>query len=88
MLVNFVAELTSFPKEAQVAPKGKPCQVYVDRLFYQAGGGVGVHIITEHGDEHDYVIKLTFKMTKIEVEYKALLARILVARLLGATKLK
>lgn len=45
-----------------------------------------MHIVTKHREEHNYTVKLTFKTTKNEAKYELLLARMLVARLLGATK--
>lgn len=51
-------------------------------------GGVRVHITTKFREEHNYVIKLTFKIMNNEVEYEALLAKLLVAKSLGATKVE
>lgn len=47
-----------------------------------------MHIVTEIGKEHDYAIKLAFKMTNNESEYEALLVGMSMARLLGATEVE
>lgn len=86
MLANFIAEVTSFPKEVQVAPEGKLWQVYVDGSSCWASWGVGVHIVTEHEEEHNYAVKLTYKTTNNETEYKALLVGMLVAGYWGLGK--
>lgn len=56
-------------------------------MTHPAGlGDVGLHIITKFFDEeHNYAIKIAFKKTNNEAKYKALLERLPVARLLGAT---
>ncbi|XP_041025415.1 14.7 kDa ribonuclease H-like protein [Juglans microcarpa x Juglans regia] len=51
-------------------------------------GGVGVHIVTESGEELNYEIKLSFKDTNNEAEYEALLEGLTVARSLGATEVE
>lgn len=47
-----------------------------------------MHIVTEHKEKHNYVVKLAFKATKNKAEYEALLAKMSVARLLGAKEIK
>lgn len=64
VLVDFIVEFTGFASEEGHAPPMKPCQVFVNGSSYLAGGGVGVHNITNKGKEHDYTIKLAFKTTK------------------------
>lgn len=42
-----------------------------------------MHIITEQGKEHNYVVRLAFKATNNEAECEGLLAGMTIARLLG-----
>lgn len=51
-------------------------------------GGVGVHIVSDEGVEYDYAIRMAFKTSNNEVEYEALLARLIVATSLGAEEIK
>lgn len=88
MLADFIAKFTSFSEEVSVAPLGKPLQVYVDDSFCQASEGVGEHLVTEHLEEQNYAIKLTFKVTNNDTEYEALLASMTVTRLLGAEEIE
>lgn len=50
--------------------------------------GVGAHIVTKLGKKHNYPVKLTFRITNNKAEYEALLARMLVAKLLGAKEVE
>lgn len=47
-----------------------------------------MHVITLEGEEHDYAIKLAFKISNNEAEYKAFLSGLVVARALGAMDIK
>ncbi|XP_040996255.1 uncharacterized protein LOC121242478 [Juglans microcarpa x Juglans regia] len=85
---DFVPEFANFLVEILVAPTGKSWLVFLDYSSCWAGGGVGVHIITESGEEHNYAIKLTFKLTNNVVEYKALLTWLSIARMLRETEVE
>ncbi|XP_041011395.1 uncharacterized protein LOC121255185 [Juglans microcarpa x Juglans regia] len=63
-------------------------EVFVNGSSFRARGGVGVHITTDLGKEHNYAIKLAFKTTNNEAEYEALPAELLVAEKLGATEIE
>lgn len=84
IFAEFIAKFTNFPKKKQAAPMGKPCQVFIDGSSYCAGGGVGLHITTDSREEHYYAIKLTFKMANTKAQHEALLAGLVVAKVLGA----
>lgn len=86
VLADLVVEFIGFPEEVPIAPIGKHWQVHIDGLSCQTSGGVGVHIITGAGKEHNYTIKLAFKTTNNETENEALLVRLLIALLLGANE--
>lgn len=88
MLANFVAEFNGFPKEVPIAPKERPWQVYVDGSSCWTGKGVRVHIITGASEEHNYAIKLAFKVSNNEAEYETLLVRLATARALGAMEVE
>lgn len=45
---------------------------------------MGVHIVTDEDEEHNYVIKLAFKTKNNEVEYEALFFGLTIAKFLGA----
>ncbi|XP_040990894.1 uncharacterized protein LOC121238106 [Juglans microcarpa x Juglans regia] len=62
--------------------------VFVDGSSSRAGGRVGVHIITDEGEEHNYPIKLAFKTKTNEAKYKALFSSLAVDRSLGAKKVE
>lgn len=47
-----------------------------------------VHIITDTVKELDYTIKLAFKTTNNEAEYKALFSGLVIARTLGAKEME
>lgn len=50
--------------------------------------GIEVHITTNSGREYNYAVKLTFKTTNNEVEYKALLTGLSIVESLGATEVE
>lgn len=86
--MDFIAKFTSFSEETPITPLGKLWQVYVDGLSCRAGRSVGVHIVTEQEEELNYAAKPTLRATDNEAEYKVLLARVTVARLLGAEEVE
>lgn len=61
---------------------------FIDGFSCRAKGGVGVHIITDKGEEHDYAIKLAFKTMNNEIEYEALFFGITIARSLGTEEVE
>ncbi|KAF5477518.1 hypothetical protein F2P56_004151 [Juglans regia] len=62
--------------------------VFIDGSSRQAGGRVGVHIVTDAGEEYDYAIKLAFKTTKNEAEYKALVTGLTITESIGIDKVE
>lgn len=47
-----------------------------------------MHIITPVREEHNYAIRLAFKITNNEAEYKAILLEQVITKALGATKIE
>lgn len=47
-----------------------------------------MHIITNKDEEHDYAIKLTFKIANNEVEYELLFLDMTIAKSLGAEEVE
>lgn len=88
VLADFVVEFASFPVEISTTLTRKSWQVFIDGSSCWAGGDIGVHIISEFGEEHNYTIRLAFKTINNEAEYEVLLARLSMARMLGAMKVE
>lgn len=88
ILADFVVEFSNFPEEIVTLPLGRPWQVYVDGSSCRTGGGAGIHIVTESGEQLDYAVKLGFKVTNNEAKYEVLLSGLTIARSLGATKVE
>lgn len=76
ILANFIVEFIEFPIKVRNAPARNPWQVFINGSFYRSGEGAKVHITTNSREEHHYAIKLAFKTTNNETEYKTLLTEL------------
>lgn len=85
---RLLVEFIDFLEEVPITPTGKPWQVYADGSSCRASEGMGVHIVIGAYEEHNNVIKLTFRASNNEPEYKTLLAKLATTRALGATKVE
>lgn len=66
----------------------KPWKIFIDGLSCLAKQGVGVHVVINKGEEHDYAIKLAFKTTTNKAKYEALFFSLTIARYLGIEKVQ
>lgn len=49
---------------------------------------MGVHLITDNGEKHNYAVKLAFKTTNNEAEYEALFFNLTIANSLGTKEVE
>lgn len=75
------------PKE--LGPEEKDIwELYVDGSSAAHAGGTGQQLISPERDKMEYAIRSTFQVTNNETEYKALIARIKMAKFVMAKKLR
>ncbi|XP_076902909.1 uncharacterized protein LOC143557810 [Bidens hawaiensis] len=96
VLADFVIEVPQNKEKECLIKQQTPAppeQVHVWSLFTNGapsgeGSGVGLRLVNPEGHEFTYAIKLDFKSTNNEVEYKAFLAGLLIAKKLGVQHLE
>lgn len=71
--INFLVELTS-PESDEGNPPGLSWTLHVDGSSTASANGAGLLLTTLEGVKIEYAIRLGFKVTNNEVEYKALIA--------------
>ena len=82
MLANFITEFTYPCKEEE--PPMETWMVQTDGSATKKVGGVGVVLISPKGETLKYAARLQFPTTNNEIEYKALLTGLSLAKALGA----
>ncbi|XP_073313426.1 uncharacterized protein [Primulina huaijiensis] len=78
-LANFLVEIVHQENE-------DPWKVYVDGSSSKYGSGLGVVLISPAGEEVKLAVRLDFRASNNEAEYEAVLAGLLAARNVGATR--
>ena len=81
-MVEFTPSASSTNRVCQVSVK--PWQVYVDGASNAWGTGIGIVLIFPKGVRLEHSLRLSFQTSNNEVEYKALIARLKVAKKLDA----
>ncbi|XP_059436758.1 uncharacterized protein LOC132169816 [Corylus avellana] len=87
VLADFLAKFTSLP-DVTSWPSDETWVIYVDGSSTKKHGGVGIVMITPDGEELCNSVKLKFKTTNNEAEYKAVLAGLGLALEMGAKFVK
>lgn len=67
---------------------GNPWQLFVNGSSCYAGREVKVHIVSNSGLEHHYMVKLAFKTTNKEAKYEALVVGFSIAEALAAIEVE
>ncbi|XP_042400996.1 uncharacterized protein LOC121991034 [Zingiber officinale] len=78
--------LADFVTEVQEPEPEATWQVYVDGSSTRQGSGIGVLLISPHGERMHLSVRLDYRATNNEVEYEALIVGLQVARHVGASK--
>ena len=85
MIVNFIAEFTLM--EGQGAEVSPQWSIHMDGSSNKQADGAGVVLHNLEGDKVKCMVCLDFPMTNNEVEYEALIARLDLAKVAGATNM-
>ena len=83
-LADFIVEFIPNYGDLDEVDEVKKWVVYVDGSSTQYVGGIGVILKSPEGDKLKYVARLQYQTTNNEVEYKALLKGLELAKYLGA----
>ncbi|XP_042437031.1 uncharacterized protein LOC122022992 [Zingiber officinale] len=78
--------LADFVTEVQDPKAEATWQVYVDGSPSRQGSGIGVLLISPHGERMHLSVRLDYRVTNNEAEYEALIAGLQAARHVGASK--
>jgi ribonuclease HI len=87
VLTDFLLEFSNKP-ESEELPKKETWVAYVDGSSANWKSGVGVTLANPDGESFRYAIKLDFVTTNNEAEYEAVLARLSIAREMGARNIE
>ena len=87
VLANFIAKFTPSQGELDKLRKAQKWVVHVDGSSTLHTGGIEVVLQSPEGDELKYKVRLQYSATNNEVEYKALLKGLELAKSLGAESL-
>ena len=82
-LVDFIAEFTPSHNDLEVV-EDKKWIIHVDGLSRQHAGGIGVVLQSPEGDKLMYKVSLQYQATNNEVEYKAFLKGLELAKSIEA----
>lgn len=88
-LANFLAEVPG-PTAREPMEEDEPqarWQVFVDGSSRLKGSEVGIFLISPSGEEIQISIRLEYKASNNEAEYKAILSGMQVARVVGTTRI-
>ena len=83
-LVDFIVEFTPSHNDLDEGNEAKTWAVHVDRSSILYARGIGVVLKSPEGDKLKYAAHLQYQSTNNEVEYKALLKGLELAKFLGA----
>uniref|UniRef100_A0A2N9GMR1 Uncharacterized protein n=1 Tax=Fagus sylvatica TaxID=28930 RepID=A0A2N9GMR1_FAGSY len=87
-LANFIAEFTSKDDEpTEDVEQTSKWTVNIDGSSTRDSGGIGIVLKSPEGDIIKQAVRLQYSTTNNEAEYEALLARLKMAKILGATEL-
>jgi ribonuclease HI len=82
-----LVEFCNTPKSDKL-PKAETLVVYVDGSSANQMSGIGVTLTSPEGAKFQYAIKLDFVTTNNDAEYEAILARLSIAREMGASNVE
>ena len=83
-LADFIAEFTPHHGDLDKENEAKSWVIHVDGSSTLYARGIGVVLKSLEGDKLNYAARLQYQTTNNEVEYKALLKRLELAKSLGA----
>jgi hypothetical protein len=86
VLADFLLEV-SYTPESEELPEKETWIAYVDSSSTIQKSGVGVNLTSPDGKKFQYALKLNFITTNNKAEYEAVLARLSIAREMGAKNL-
>ena len=83
VIVDFIAEFTN--GEDKGADECPQWSTYTDGSFDRLDGGASIMLLSPEGDKIECMVRLNFTTTNNEAEYEALVARLNLAKAVGAT---
>ena len=83
VVADFIVEFTN--GEDKGADEGPQWSIHIDGSSNRQAGGIGVVLLSAEGDQIECMVFLNFPTTNNKMEYEVLLARLDLAKAVGAT---